>query len=152
MDAAKNLGTYITKIDFKSNPYKGNLVELNCKLIIEAPENIKNKMRSEIVMAIVFKIIDTKLTPEEIKKKIVLVTIPSENFDFIKSVVTDLFQNQDLKTLISTKKLISRLYITNKKLIKDKRLWNILFKKFLCSFTSSSQISTIIPFLFFKSI
>ena len=26
VDAAKNLGTYITKIDFKSNPYKGNLV------------------------------------------------------------------------------------------------------------------------------
>ena len=46
VDAAKNLGSYITKIDFKSNPYKGNLVELNCKLIIEAPENIKNKMRS----------------------------------------------------------------------------------------------------------
>ena len=136
MDAAKNLGTYITKIDFKSNPYKGNLVELNCKLIIEAPENIKNKMRSEIVMAIVFKIIDTKLTPEEIKK-IVLVTIPSENFDFIKSVVTDLFQNQDLKTLILTKKLISRLYITNRRLIKNKRFWNILFQKvfmFFCFF------------------
>ena len=68
VDAAKNLGNYITKIDFKSNPYKGNLVELNCKLIIEAPENIKNKIRSEIIMSIVFKIIDTKLTPDEIKK------------------------------------------------------------------------------------
>ena len=33
---------------------------------------------------------------EEIKK-IVLVTIPSENFDFIKSVVTDLFQKSGFK-------------------------------------------------------
>ena len=104
VDAAKNLGTYITKIDFKSNPYKSNLVELNCKLIIEAPENIKNKMRSEIVMAIVFKIIDTKLTPEEIKK-IVLVTIPSENFDFIKSVVTDLFQKSGFKNFNFNKEI-----------------------------------------------
>ena len=104
VDAAKNLGTYITKIDFKSNPYKGNLVELNCKLIIEAPENIKNKMRSEIVMSIVFKIIDAKLTPEEIKK-IVLVTIPSENFDFIKSVVTDLFQKSGFKNFNFNKEI-----------------------------------------------
>ena len=85
VDAAKNLGTYITKIDFKSNPYKGNLVELNCKLIIEAPENIKNKMRSEIVMAIVFKIIDTKLTPDEIKK-IVAETIKSTEASSIKDM------------------------------------------------------------------
>ena len=90
--------------EYRDDPYKGNLVELNCKLIIEAPENIKNKMRSEIVMAIVFKIIDTKLTPDEIKK-IVLVTIPSENFDFIKSVVTDLFQKSGFKNFNFNKEI-----------------------------------------------
>ena len=37
-------------------------------------------------MAIVFKIIDTTLKQEEIKKMI-LVTIPSENFGFIKNVL-----------------------------------------------------------------
>ena len=61
-------------------------------------------MRSEIVMSIVFKIIDAKLTPEEIKK-IVLVTIPSENFDFIKSVVTDLFQKSGFKNFNFNKEI-----------------------------------------------
>ena len=83
VEAAQNLGSYVTKIDFKSNPYKGSLIELNCKLIIEAPENVKNKIRSEIVMAIVFKITDTSLKQEEVKKMI-LVTIPYEYFDFFK--------------------------------------------------------------------
>ena len=67
VEAAQNLGSYVTKIDFKSNPYKGSLIELNCKLIIEAPESLKNKIRSEVVMAIVFKITDTTLKQEEIK-------------------------------------------------------------------------------------
>ena len=105
VEAAQNLGSYVTKIDFKSNPYKGSLIELNCKLIIEAPESLKNKIRSEVVMAIVFKITDTTLKQEEIKKMI-LVTIPSENFGFIKNMVTDLFKNLALKTLILIKKLI----------------------------------------------
>ena len=40
VDAAKNLGTYITKIDFKSNPYKGNLVEAgDVETVIKNPKH-----------------------------------------------------------------------------------------------------------------
>ena len=34
VEAAQNLGSYVTKIDFKSNTYKGRLIELNCKRIL----------------------------------------------------------------------------------------------------------------------
>ena len=44
VDAAQNLGSYSTKLDINSNPYKNNLVELTCKFKLEAPENIKNKI------------------------------------------------------------------------------------------------------------
>ncbi len=104
VEAAQNLGSYVTKIDFKSNPYKGSLIELNCKLIIEAPETVKNKIRSEVVMAIVFKITDTNLSQDEVKKMI-LVTIPSENFGFIKDMVTDLFQKSGFKNFNFNKEI-----------------------------------------------
>ena len=55
-------------------------------------------------MAIVFKITDTNLKQEEVKKMI-LVTIPSENFDFIKDMVTDLFRKSGFKNFNFNKEI-----------------------------------------------
>ena len=68
VDAAQNLGSYATKLDLNSNPYKNNLIELNCKFLLEAPENIQNKIHAEVCISIVFKLTDPKMTAHEVKK------------------------------------------------------------------------------------
>ena len=96
VDAAQNLGSYATKPDLNSNPYKNNLIELNCKFLLEAPENIQNKIHAEVCISIVFKLTDPKMTADEVKKTI-LVSIPSEHFEFMKDIVTSLFQKSGFK-------------------------------------------------------
>jgi len=96
VDAAQNLGLYTTKLDINSKPYKNNLIELNCKFLLEAPDSIKHKINAEVCISILFKILDLKMTPEEIKKT-VLVTIPNEHFDYMKEIVTSLFQKSGFK-------------------------------------------------------
>lgn len=96
VDAAQNLGSYSTKLDLNSNPYKNNLVELNCKFLLEAPESIQNKIHAEVCISIVFKLTDPKMTSDEVKKTI-LVAIPSEHFEFMKDIVTSLFQKSGFK-------------------------------------------------------
>ena len=97
VDAAQNLGSYATKLDLNSNPYKNNLIELSCKFLLEAPENIQNKIHAEVCISIVFKLTDPKMTPDEVKKTI-LISIPSENFEYMKDVVTSLFQKSGFKS------------------------------------------------------
>ena len=96
VDAAQNLGSYATKLDLNSNPYKNNLIELNCKFLLEAPENIQNKIHAEVCISIVFKLTNPKMTADEVKKTI-LVSIPSEHFEFMKDIVTSLFQKSGFK-------------------------------------------------------
>ena len=96
VDAAQNLGSYATKLDLNSNPYKNNLIELNCKFLLEAPENIQNKIHAEVCISIVFKLTDPKMTADEVKKTI-LVSIPSEHFEYMKDIVTSLFQKSGFK-------------------------------------------------------
>ncbi len=104
VDAAQNLGAYTTKLDLQSNPYKKNLVELNCKFQMEATDEIKDKIHAEVCIAILFKLTDMKMSAEEIKKT-VLIQIPSENFDYIKDIITTLFQKTGFKNFNFNKKV-----------------------------------------------
>ena len=96
VSAAENLGSYSTKLDLTSKPFKNNLAELNCKFLLEAPENLDNKIHAEVCISIVFKLTDPKMTADEIKKTI-LVSIPSENFAYMKDVISTLFQKSGFK-------------------------------------------------------
>jgi preprotein translocase subunit SecB len=96
VSAAENLGSYSTKLDLTSKPFKNNLAELNCKFLLEAPENLDNKIHAEVCIYIVFKLTDPKMTADEIKKTI-LVSIPSENFEYMKDVISTLFQKSGFK-------------------------------------------------------
>lgn len=104
IDAAQNLGSYSTKLDLSSKPFKNNLIELNCKFALEAPDKIEKKIHAEVCLAIVFKITNTKLSSEEVKK-LILVTLPTQNFSFMKEMVTDLFQKSGFKQFSFTKEV-----------------------------------------------
>jgi preprotein translocase subunit SecB len=96
VDAARGLNEYSTKLDLNSQPYKNNLIELNCKFLLEAPDSATNKIHAEICLSIIFKITNKDLTADQVKK-LILVTLPTENFSFMKEMVTFLFQKSGFK-------------------------------------------------------
>jgi len=102
--AAEKLSEYITKLDLTSKPFKNNLIELNCKFVLEAPEKIEKKIYAEICLAIVFKINNTKLTSEQVKK-LILVTMPTEHFPFMQEMVSHLFQKSGFKNFAFNKEV-----------------------------------------------
>jgi len=104
VSAAEKLSEYITKLDLTSKPFKNNLIELNCKFALEAPEKIEKKIHAEICLAIVFKINNTKLTSEQVKK-LILVTMPTEHFPFMQEMVTHLFQKSGFKNFAFNKEV-----------------------------------------------
>ena len=96
LDAAQNLGKYETKIDISNKPLKNGILELNFKIFFEAPKDIKNKIHAEGCLAIIFKITDTKLKEEEIKR-IILAEIPGLYGNKLSNIMADLFQKSGFK-------------------------------------------------------
>jgi len=93
---AQDLEKYETKIDIKNNPISNQLNELNLRIFFEAPQSIKNKIHAEICIAIVFKILDQKVTQDEIKK-IILSDIPNLFSEKITNILSSIFQQSGFK-------------------------------------------------------
>ena len=96
VDAAQNLDKYETKVDISNKPLKNGMLELNCKLIFEAPKEIQNKIHAEACLAVVFKIADTELKAEEVKR-IILAEIPDLYAKKLTDLITELFQKSGFK-------------------------------------------------------
>ena len=91
VDAAQNLGKYETKVDISNKPLKNGMLELSLKLIFEAPKEVQNKIHAEACLAVVFKITNTELKAEEVKK-IILAEIPDLYAKKLTDLITELFQ------------------------------------------------------------
>jgi len=96
VDAAQNLDKYETKVDISNKPLKNGMLELNCKLIFEAPKEIQNKIHAEACLAVVFKITNTELKEEEVKR-IILAEIPDLYAKKLTDLITELFQKSGFK-------------------------------------------------------
>ena len=96
VDAAQNLDKYETKVDISNKPLKNGMLELNCKLIFEAPKEIQNKIHAEACLAVVFKITNTELKEEEVKR-IILAEIPDLYVKKLTDLITELFQKSGFK-------------------------------------------------------
>ena len=96
IDAAQNLNKYETKVDISNKPLKSGMLELNCKLIFEAPKEVQNKIHAEACLAVVFKIIDAGLKEEEVKR-IILAEIPDLYAKKLTDLITELFQKSGFK-------------------------------------------------------
>jgi len=93
---AQDIQKYETKIDIQNNPLSNQINELNLKLFFEAPQNIKNKIHAEVCLAIVFKILEQKITENEVKK-IMLAEIPNIFSKKIIDILSNLFQQSGFK-------------------------------------------------------
>ena len=96
VDAAQNLDKYETKVDISNKQLKNGMLELNCKFIFEAPSEISNKIHAEACLAVIFKITDTTITEEEIKK-IILAEIPDLYSKKLTDIITELFKKSGFK-------------------------------------------------------
>jgi preprotein translocase subunit SecB len=96
VDAAQNLGKYETKVDISNKPLKNGMLELNLKLIFEAPKEVLNKIHAEACLAVVFKITNTELKAEEVKR-IILAEIPDLYAKKLTDLITELFQKSGFK-------------------------------------------------------
>jgi len=96
VNAAQNLDKYEAKIDISNKPLKNGMLELDCKIFFEAPKEIIDKIHAEICMAIIFKIMDTNLKSEEIKR-IILAEIPDLYGKEITDIITNLFHKSGFK-------------------------------------------------------
>jgi preprotein translocase subunit SecB len=96
IEAAQSLGRYETKVDISNKPLKNGMLELNCKLIFEAPKELQNKIHAEACLAVVFKITDTELKAEELKR-IILAEIPDLYAKKLTDLITELFQKSGFK-------------------------------------------------------
>ena len=96
IDAAQNLDKYETKVDISNKPLRNGTLELNCKLIFEAPKEIQNRIHAEACLAVVFKITDTGLKAEEVKR-IILAEIPDLYAKKLTDLITELFQKSGFK-------------------------------------------------------
>ena len=96
VDAAQNLHKYETKVDISNKPLKNGMLELNLKLIFEAPKEVQNKIHAEACLAVIFKVIDTKLKAEEVRR-IILVEIPDLYTKKLTDLITELFQKSGFK-------------------------------------------------------
>ncbi len=96
IDAAQSLDKYETKVDITNKPLKNGIIELNCKLIFEAPKETINKIYAEACLAVLFKITDTTLKIEEVKK-IILAEIPDLYVKKLTNLITELFQKSGFK-------------------------------------------------------
>ena len=96
VDAAQNLDKYETKVDISNKPLKNGMLELNCKFIFEAPSEVINKIHAEACLAVIFKITDTTITEEEIKK-IILAEIPDLYSKKLTDIITELFKKSGFK-------------------------------------------------------
>ena len=92
VSAAENLGSYSTKLDLASKPFKNNLAELNCKFLLEAPENLKNKIHAEVCISIVFKLTDESSSLLFDTPRIIKIKMPAKknedkkNFELLKKI------------------------------------------------------------------
>jgi preprotein translocase subunit SecB len=96
VDAVQNLGKYETKVDISNKPLKNGMIELNCKLIFEAPKEVQNKIHAEACLAIVFKITDKELKAEDVRR-IILAEIPDLYAKKLTDLITELFQKSGFK-------------------------------------------------------
>jgi preprotein translocase subunit SecB len=104
LDAAQNLDKYETKVDISNKPLKSGMLELNIKLIFEAPKEVHNKIHAEACLAVIFKITNTELKAEEVKR-IILSEIPDLYAEKLPDLITEIFQKSGFKEFKFRKKI-----------------------------------------------
>jgi len=103
-DATQNLNKYENTINLSTKNIKDQLYELNCVFTIKPPETFNNKIYAEICLAIIFKLLEPKISQNEFKK-ITLAEIPNFYSKKIKKIIEEIFRQSGFNNFSLNKEI-----------------------------------------------
>ena len=93
---SKDIANYKINIDIKSSPVKQNIIEILTTLSLNSDKQDQEKIKTKIVYSAIIELDNNKIKKEEVEK-IILVKVPSEIYEEIRSIFVFLFENSGFK-------------------------------------------------------
>ena len=95
---SKDIANYKINIDIKSSPVKQNIIEILTTLSLNSDKQDQEKIKTKIVYSAIIELDNNKIKKEEVEK-IILVKVPSEIYQEIRSMFVFLFENSGFKDI-----------------------------------------------------
>ena len=93
---SKDIANYKINIDIKSSPVKQNIIEILTTLSLNSDKQDQEKIKTKIVYSAIIELDNNKIKKEEVEK-IILVKVPSEIYQEVRSIFVFLFENSGFK-------------------------------------------------------
>ena len=93
---SKDIANYKINIDIKSLPVKQNIIEILTTLSLNSAKQDQEKIKTKIIYSAIIELDNNKISKEEVEK-IILVKVPSEIYQEIRSIFVFLFENSGFK-------------------------------------------------------
>ena len=93
---SKDIANYKINIDIKSLPVKQNIIEILTTLSLNSDKQDQEKIKTKIIYSAIIELDNNKISKEEVEK-IILVKVPSEIYQEIRSIFVFLFENSGFK-------------------------------------------------------
>ena len=95
---SKDIANCKINIDIKSSPVKQNIIEILTTLSLNSDKQDQEKIKTKIVYSAIIELDNNKIKKEEVEK-IILVKVPSEIYQEIRSIFVFLFENSGFKDI-----------------------------------------------------
>ena len=93
---SKDIANYKINIDIKSLPVKQNIIEILTTLSLNSDKQDQEKIKTQIIYSAIIELDNNKISKEEVEK-IILVKVPSEIYQEIRTIFVFLFENSGFK-------------------------------------------------------
>ena len=93
---SKDIANYKINIDIKSLQAKQNIIEILTTLSLNSDKQDQEKIKTQIIYSAIIELDNNKISKEEVEK-IILVKVPSEIYQEIRSIFVFLFENSGFK-------------------------------------------------------
>ena len=93
---SKDIANYKINIDIKSSPVKQNIIEILTTLSLNSAKQDQEKIKTKIIYSAIIELDNNKISKKEVEE-IILVKIPSEIYQEIRSIFVFLFENSGFK-------------------------------------------------------
>ena len=111
----KEISKYNLHFDIKSQPFKGNIIEINTVLKLIPGEELKNKILTEINLTALVSIDDNFDNKEELEK-IILIKVPKDVYPTLYDTFVYLFAQSGIQNITVAKEVdFEKLYNEKKK-------------------------------------
>lgn len=112
---SKNISNYKIKIDIKSNQFKDKIIEVETSLGLNSTKNDLEEITTKIVHSTIVEI-DKNLVDKKTLEEIILVEVPSEIYQEIRSSFIFLFEKSGFKDIKIDEKVDFRKLYNQRKI------------------------------------